>query len=274
MVSLDIESNKTKKGDMHRNEISISRPTTVRLPMHSLYNDRSSCTSASVISEEKGQYQLTKATLDEIIKYRRCLIAIVLCLAYAIVGIFLIVLKGAPVRQMILEETDQLNLAYSDYNTNSIENATTEPEIINSWHVHTSDSLNTTQSLKHKHVTNGTKEFKDCGSIDGKRVKYGNVGCLFRRVSDSDLSGDLCCCPGPIKYKIHHNHTSVKPGTNHSDSLPDTRKLMTPNIICFVTKSARLFNVHKVVPPLARNSKATFRVLKSHSVSSNFPLMF
>lgn len=92
-------------------------------------------------------------------------------------------------------------------------------------------------------------------------------GCLFRREASSDSLGDLCCCAGPPRFvllaeesdKQRSNQTgatqrpakSNATASHSAGNLRYKRKYMRPQLICFASTSAVLFNINKQVAPIA-----------------------
>lgn len=105
-------------------------------------------------------------------------------------------------------------------------------------------------------------------------------GCLFRRDLTSNSLGDLCCCSGPPRFVLveelnqanrttttstisSSSTTTAEPNATANSSSPvrrQRRKYLRPQLICFATTSAILFNVNKQVAAIANEQslKDTF----------------
>jgi len=113
-------------------------------------------------------------------------------------------------------------------------------------------------------------------------------GCLFRRDISSESMGDLCCCAGVPRFVFTQtrsagdktsdkNSTSTTsspalqatqlPGSNLTDDSKSsetkvTRKYLRPQVLCFVSGASSLFNVQKLVAPIANEHNLKYAFVK------------
>lgn len=117
-------------------------------------------------------------------------------------------------------------------------------------------------------------------------------GCFFRREITSESTGDLCCCAGiprfimePIanssKSAVNHTaSTTLKPLMTNSTKLSTTmssknssssddikqrtprKKYLKPQVMCFVSAAANLFNAQKLVAPIANEHNLMHTFIK------------
>lgn len=104
-------------------------------------------------------------------------------------------------------------------------------------------------------------------------------GCLFRRVPSSDSMGDLCCCAGPPQFvwvrksktrtrKRKKSTTTSVPQHDHianetSKVSAMVRNYTRPQIICFKSNAASLFNMKQLEAPVANENNLKNAFIKN-----------
>ena len=122
-------------------------------------------------------------------------------------------------------------------------------------------------------TTSGAQNSSSTTTSRPKILFHALNGCMFRRGSNSDSLGDLCCCAGkprrigPEQRQQQRELPALigdKLSVNGTNGEPQKKRpknaYLRPQIICFVSSAGGLFNGQRLVAPVANetNLRNTF----------------
>lgn len=229
---------------------------------------------------ERGYLKISALMVDEIIKYRRMLLLLIFVFLYSLFAFCAAVLKSP---------------SHGSLSSSQVQHSEWSQEMIAGWHQDralslSSDSNRSETKLHHKgrirECRSGRsqraqkqqleQQQKESGELQVRRRRKFEAlnGCLFRREASSESVGDICCCAGLPRFvsvvdsigaqannsQLSSNSTAINNSSNIAGSGRARRKYLRPQLLCFSSAAADLFNGQKLVAPIANEEslKNTF----------------